>query len=58
MSNFGLLIRALPGVLLSIVILSVVVVPVVKVVTGRWPSIHLLSGNKTTNESTHKSNIK
>jgi|GEM_PF-6478002 len=58
MSNFGLLIKALPGILLSIVILAVVVVPVVKIVTGRWPSIHLLSGDKTTDESTPKSNIK
>lgn len=58
MSNFGLLIRALPGILLSIAILAVVVVLVVKVLTGRWPSIQLLSGDKTTEKPIPKSNIK
>jgi len=46
MSNFGLLIRALPGLLLSFAILLAVLTIVVKLVSGRWPSISLLTDEK------------
>jgi len=54
MSNFGLLFRALPGILLSIAILLVVTAIAVKVSSGSWPSINMLSGDKSSDESIKK----
>ncbi len=46
MSNFGLLARAFPGILLSIAILLAVLAIAVKVTSGRWPTIAMLGRKK------------
>ncbi len=56
MSNFGLLIRALPGILLSFAILLAVLTIVIKLVSGRWPSISMLTDGKQEHPATHKAN--